>query len=192
MGMRLWTVSVSLAVVGCGASPNTPTEQPKTEMLGETPPVVKSQERHSFTDPKGRFSVTFPTGPASIPPPQEVNVRPDKPIQLAIWAAEDGDTKYILSVTYAPADFLDTTFDLETFGQAENPHWRVERHRSVTIDGQAGKQIEYTANDGMRSSVSVFTRFKGTVVSMSVNGPRGVTAGSKEAKEYFGSFRFTR
>ena len=191
MGIRVCTACMLLTAVGCGSSATPTVDRQLTQPHGGSPPG-KTGDSQMLTDPKGRFSVTFPVVPAPLPPPSGGGS--DSPVQLAIWEARDGDTKYILSVIYASAEFFDAKFDLNELasGGTNNPYWRVVNRKTVTTDGQPGRQVEYAATDELRSSVSVFTRYKGTVVTMSVNGLAGLTGESEGAKAYFASFRFTR
>jgi hypothetical protein len=45
---------------------------------------------------------------------------------------------------------------------------------------------------GHDTPVSVFARYRATVVTLSVNGTIGLTSESKETKAFFESFRFIR
>lgn len=193
--MRLfsWTAFALVGGLGCDRSPGNADKPPVTDG-GNVSPVAKPELGHSFTDPRGRCSVTFPMVPELRPPPSEYTGKPDSPVQLAIWVATLGDTGYILSITYAPSEFLDANYDLDQHagGESKLPGWKVVKRRDVVVDGQPGKQVEYAMLDGTRSSVGVFARYKGTTVMMSVNGGPGLTGASKETKGFFESFRFLR
>jgi hypothetical protein len=171
------------------ASVSAPGPSPREEPSGEAP-AVKDGGRQTFTDPRNRFSVTFPSTPELKPPS---GVVANGLSELAVWEARDGDTKYTLAAIYAPVELLKATFDLDQLARSgDNPYWRVVARQEVTLDGEPGKRVEYAVNDGLRASMSVFARCQGTVVMLSVNGPSGRTGASQEAQAFFESFRFTR
>jgi hypothetical protein len=191
MRARFWATAALLATVGCAGSSSTPTRGgPMPEPRTDSAPAVKNQ--HTLADPKGRFSVTLPAPPVSVPPPREVVTRPDSPLQFAVWQATDGDTRYSISAIYAPTELLDANPALGKFGTENNPYWQVVNRQQTTIDGQPATQVEYREKEGARTTISIVTRFQGTQVSLSIIGLAGLTAESQEAKDYFGSFRFTR
>jgi hypothetical protein len=172
------------ASVGAATSPSL-----KKQPSGEAT-TVKDGGPQTFTDPKNRFSVTLPSTPELKP---QSGVAANGLTELAIWEVRDGDTTYFLSAIYAPAEFLDATFNLDQLvGRGDNPHWRIVTRREITIDGQPGKLVEFASDGRMRASVSVFTRYQGTVVALSVIGASGLTSESKETRAFFESFRFTR
>jgi hypothetical protein len=152
-------------------------------------PAVKTRGPLTFTDSENRFSVIFPEAPVLRSRSTAANVQ----AQLAVWEAHDGDTTYTLTAIYAPVELLDATFDLDQMSRGGgDPHWRVVSRRAVTIDGLPGKQVEYSASAGNRTSVSVSTRFEGTVVTMTISRTVGLTGESEEAKASFDSLRFAR
>ena len=179
---------IALAEGTVGASTRETIDTPRSEPPREAPAV-----QHGplvFTDPKGRFSVTFPTAPVPRPPSKE---EAGGPFQLVHWVAFDGNTRYTTSAIYAPVELLDASFDLAQVGQGDdNPLWRAVTRRAVTVDGRPGLLIEYAAIDGVRASVSVTTRYEGTVVTLSVSGAKGLTGESEGAKAFFESLRFVR
>lgn len=193
MRIRSGAAIAAFAIVGCGSASNAPSNPPKTEPARAAMDVSDSGQMHVFNDPWSRCSISFPRTPVRLPLPAEVETAPDSPHQMASWEARVGETYYILTVSCDPPEFLDANFDLERLADGgNNPHWRLVSRRSVITDGQPGKLVEYVATDGMRSSVSAFCRYKGTVVTMSVNGPVGLSYENKDAKAFIESFRFVR